>query len=1148
MFPLALPALACLVSVGPAAGQYTPVPGGWQIRLADDPNAARPQPASEIGVVEGDCRLHRRPLYPPADRAMIWTREELEKIPRSTFRPLIVAYNEPRFLFDFHAAGGLLGHLFVGLAKGDRAKWFHDWREIDLIYTEGRMIYALRDGAFPNLDIELTATPMADSVGLAVHVAIRGSLDGAKLVWAYGGASAFFTNYDMGAKEFVFSPEQCKKDIVRWNGPQFELERAFDEDDVIVTEPFSVWRNLRTWHARIRGGSSWEATAGFGAPEAFAGSPSELIASMAPATGEHERRNTVAVQSVALTEAAREGYILVGMGGRIAENIETPHQAWARALDRNRSIANRIVAHTPDPWLDAALPMMAFATEGTWGDIATVHGGWSWRFGYLGWRTGYGPVCYGWTDRLRKYIETHTTLGLVKEGPDTGALGSLIEFEPGVFYNMNEVFFDHVRHYFDYTNDLELMERIFPILDGILKWEDTRLQPGGEGLYENALNTWISDSHWYIGGQCTQASAYMLNANRFMASLASRLGKDPAAYNERVRRTQTAMKERLWMRRPGVFAEYVDTRGNKLLHPEPELPTIYHAAEFGGTDVAGPFEIYQMLHWADSNLRTDATPGGGKIVWSSNWFPNRGRTYTHSTYETAYAEEMNFALTNYLAGRADQAYALIRASLCGIYNGPTPGGLSCHCYSDGRQRANDEFADASSMWARAVVEGLFGIVPKRPDGYVQVTPQLPKSWPEASIQTPHFSYRLWREPGLIRVEWESPIETEVRWRLPFEGSHAWLEGGGSPDLEPGFGGITWYRIRFAPAFRGSLTLHYTPQERAVPERAAVKRGASWRFTLPGEPVEAFEDPQRILDTPHIENGALAGTIAGAPGPAVLFVLAGRMETGATWLPVRLTIEPEQPAPAPRLWRAPEVGERDLEKWILADLSGVFNSTVVEAPNFVQNNAPAPAMPASQVNFNYWKDHFRETHHGGRIETLSDAAWRAKINEDGIGWTRDGIPFKSPREGANIGVVTVTGGFPEYLSIPFKARGRTLYLMLSGITFPCQSHVPNVRVTLRYADGTTQIRDLVSPFTIGDCWGTWCGRYHDCAVNGFENIGGRRGPEGSADVADLTQPVEVDTEAHLVAFDLKRSVTLDSVEFEAVANDVIFGVMGATVLK
>lgn len=44
------------------------------------------------------------------------------------------------------------------------------------------------------------------------------------------------------------------------------------------------------------------------------------------------------------------------------------------------------------------------------------------------------------------------------------------------------------------------------------------------------------------------------------------------------------------------------------------------------------------------------------------------------------------------------------------------------------------------------------------------------------------------------------------------------------------------------------------------------------------------------------------------------------------------------------------------------------------------------------------------------------------------------------------------------------------------------------------------------------------------------------------------PVAVDTEAHLVAFDLTPGGKLTGIALEAVANDVVFGLMGASVLK
>jgi hypothetical protein len=1158
---------------GPTVDCYTPIPGGWQIRITGEAQGTRPEPG--IGVVdrgpsrygeghaiagqagENDPRVHRRPLYPPADKTLVWSEAERAKMAHCGFRPLVLAYNEPRFLFDYHAAGGLLGHLFIGLTlENGPSTWFHQWSEVDVRYVEGRMEYTLRDGAFPGVAVRLEAIAAADNVGLIVHVAVEGLSGPASLTWAYGGASAFFTNYAMTAPEFTFAPGQCSKDRIRWEDRRFSLARGFDKTDAIMEQVFAAARFLPGCQAVVAGGSSWKGSQGFGAPEAFAVSPKSLVeatewrerARQDPAPD--EKTNCVAVEEVKLRGRSCEGYIVVGMGGDIEQAIRKPAKAFTAALARNREIASRVVVHTPNPYLDAAATMMAFATDGLWGDSTVMHGGWSWRFGYLGWRGWYGPTCYGWTDRIKRAIQNFIAHGLIKDGEDAGALSSLLDTPGGVFYNMNEVFLDHVRQYFDYTNDVELMREIFPVLKGIVDWENRRLQPRNEYLYENALNTWISDSHWYIQGQCTQASAYMLQAHRFLADLAGRLGMDPGPYRERAEKIRAGMQEKLWMKREGVFAEYRDTRGKGLLHPEPELPTIYHSAEFGAAD---PFQIYQMLNWADTHLRTVRTPLNGKFYWSSNWFPNNGRSYTHSTYEMAYAEELNFALTNFLAGRDYEAQAILRGTLCGIFNGPTPGGLSCHAFVDGRQRANDEFADAISIWDRTVIEGLFGIRPKLPDGYIELTPQLPEDWQEASIETPLLSYRWTRTADVRRIEWRAPKDTSVHLRLPVRAGKvtgATVDGKNVEfRLEPGlYSGNTWVVIETPRAGNGRIVVACDPffllGQR--PE-ATIRQGDKLTVHEREAPLTGWKDPQGILSDAGITDGKLTGVVTGEPGSGILFGLAGSLPC-PTWLAVPLRIEPKTPEPPPRVWSAPSAGGQDLSRWSLVDLGSVFNSTILDAPAKVEKEATPSPSGASRVGFDYWKSHLGARHHGDSVQRPSDAVWRAKIGADGVAWTADGIPFKSVKDGPNIGIVTQTGPFPTEIEFPVKAGGRALYLMVSGTSFPVQSHMAHLRITLNYADGARDPVDLTSPLTIGDCWSTWCGRWHDTPRNGFENLGGRFGPAGSSQAGDLTKPVNVDTEAHLVPLELRPGKMLDSVRVEAVANDIVFGIMGATVLR
>lgn len=1090
---LSLPAFADAPPGDDIAGCYRPIEGGFTIYLPADPNAPHLAPDSHIGVVDRNAsygeghsfflpggdnpRLHRRPLYPPADKSLVWNDDERAKFPQCGFRPLVLAYNEPRFLFDFHAAGGLLGHLQAGLTLSNGvSKWFHQWADLRIAYTEGRMEYTLADPDFPGVTVRIVAGALAESDGLVLTIAVTGAGEGASLVWAYGGASAFFTNYAMTDPHFTFAPEQCAKDDIELKTIGFSLVRGFDKSDSVMEQVFAAPRFLPGWKAVVKGGSLPRGTSGLGDPAKFTAAPADLAASMD--TNEKQKTNCVAVQQIPLKNDSEPVFIVVGMGGNIAEAIRKPQAAFDAMLERNKEIASRVVVTTPDPYLNAAVTMMAFATDGTWGDTTVMHGGWSWRFGYLGWRGWYGSVCYGWTDRIRTAIENQTTLGLIAGGEDAGALSSLLDTPGGVFYNMNEVFLDHVRQYFEYTNDVELMRKIWPVLTGIVEWESRRLQPGDAHLYENALNTWISDSHWYIQGQCTQASAYMLGANRFLADLATHLGEDPSPWRERAESIRTAMQEKLWLDPQGVFAEYVDTRGEKLVHTQPELPTIYHSIEFGAAD---PAQIHRMLEWVSMNLKSVTTPNGGKMYWSSNWYPNNGRSYTHSTYELAYAEELNLATAMYADG-FPEAYRIIEAALCGIFNGPTPGGLSCHAYVDGRQRANDEFADAISMWGRAVVEGMFGIVPKLPDGYIQVSPQFDESWngQDVSIKTPMFSYGWKAAPGSRVLEWETKKDVSVHLKLPVRAGKIHSAKSDGNDIlftvTPGFNGLSWVSLETPKAQRG-----------------------------------------------HIE---------------VLFE-----ESAAT----PLETVPKAPETAPKVWTAPDAGTHDLAQWTPINLDGVFNSTIIEALEKVYNEATPPPDGASRVGFDYWRSHLSPVHHGERVQMPSDAAWRAKVDENGVAWTRDGIPFKTVKDGPNIGIVSQAGGFPKELSFPVNASGKTLYLMLSGMSFPVQSHTVHLRLTLRYA-ATSQTIELTSPEDIGDCWSTWCNRWHDTAANGFENLGGRSGPAGSADVPNMTQPVAVDTEAHLVAIPMREGEELKEVNIAAVANDVVFGVMGASVLK
>ena len=169
-------------------------------------------------------------------------------------------------------------------------------------------------------------------------------------------------------------------------------------------------------------------------------------------------------------------------------------------------------------------------------------------------------------------------------------------------YNMQEVAVDMLLHHIEWTGDLKLAKKVFDDVKGVLDWEERILDPDGDGLYQNFLNTWISDGHSYNGGGCAQASAYNYHANRMMARIAEKLKLPSSVFKRRSEKILDSIQANLWIPSKGVIAEYIDTIGNKLVHPSPELSTIYLSIDCG---VVNMFQSYQMLRFTDTELRNE---------------------------------------------------------------------------------------------------------------------------------------------------------------------------------------------------------------------------------------------------------------------------------------------------------------------------------------------------------------------------------------------------------------------------------------------------------------------------------------------------------------------------------------------------------------
>ncbi len=779
---------------------------------------------------------------------------------------MLLSGDRPAFTYFDPTSAGKIGALYVGLMTERGGQWLDHWSEIDSFYEPGLTRHVVADPSITTGTLEVTAVPLSASEGFIVGLRwLKEPQEKVRLIWAFGAASGYTANYSFLVDRLKLSPEDAAGNIIHIWDHRFSLKSSSSKS-----------RNL--WGACDLPGHLKLASAAAvikGPFEALRAEPSE-----AP----------VVVFEGDWPDASVAVHCLFTMSGVevLGEISAHPVQTFEESLRFYRALAGRAQVTTPDPYFNLAFKSMVIANDALWQPPSFVHGGMSWMQHYLGWRCWYGSEALGWHDRVLSAITAFAALQ-IQSGDSRGAIPSMLEYPTSVYYNMDEVYLDHIYYHYLWTSDRSFLASMLPVIEGILSWEKRRLDPDDNALYENCLNTWISDSHWYSGGDCTQASAYMYRGYQLAAEAAEAAGNDPEPFRRQAERIRVAMNRKLWLASEGHYAEFIDRLGLGRIHTEPELPTIYLPIDLRITD---PFQAYQMLRFTETNLRNERSmPHGGRLVWSSNWAPNYDGHYTHSTYDLVAAENLNLAIAYYRVGQFDKAYELVKGVYASMYQGGIPGGLSCHVYSNGQQRGSEEFADAISMFARTAIEGVFGILPEMQHGIVQISPGFPAAWNDASISTPDLSYQFHKTESEITIEATTARPSRIRFVVPIIQATlvgASLDGKATEaSLEPGIG-ETLAVVTGPPATRTRLVLDLAPRGSPLSFKSIAAVGERHLICSQGVSVQEVKDPQAILQHPELTGQSLSGVVQAKVGPHTLFVRVGKADQ-SEWVPIDLEV-------------------------------------------------------------------------------------------------------------------------------------------------------------------------------------------------------------------------------------------------------------------
>lgn len=1000
-------------------------------------------------------------------------------------------------------------YYYAGEKGGDRtAEWFHQSPGTVSTFRPGWMEYGVRPffQCYPVVDARIAVLPLQSCDGFLVELSV--SADQREiLVLAFGGITDFLGSIlDPNSEARAFRPSDCSGNSVRVTGPG----RAE------ISGPPGV--PVRTV-MRIGASFPMEFTVGdaerTGRPGLF----------LADGTG------PVDAPMVRMSRPVGPGETLHGFFAAVRnapeEALESLLASPDPAGEARRAIGAKTSCfsmRTPDRMLDLTAAPNVIALDAAWHADAFCHGAFSWHCPYLGWRNWYGPTVLGWKDRVRTAFRTHASFQVKAPESDGAAAETVVYDGPGpysrlenshgfipeipdgrrtIFYNMQEVGIDMALHAIEWTGDLAHAAEIFNSVSEALDWEERILDPDADGLYQNRLNTWISDAHSYNGGGCAQASAYNYRANRVMASIAGRIGRDPRPFERRAERIRAACRDVLWLPDRGVLAEYVDTVGNRLIHPSPELATAYHAIE---ADLVDGFQAYQMLRFTETGIRNArAGARGGRLVWSSNWLPQ-----LYSSCGLYTAENLHLAWAYFRCGLVEKGHEILRAVVDAHFLSRSPG-LAGHCMTEGGYSGmSEDFTEISSLHLRTVVEGVFGIRPDLLRGTVTVAPNLPGNWRSASIRSGPVRVRYGRrgrtETFTVRTEPEARIQLRIRLRgTRIEG----VTVNGGPvafHIEPAVGSC----VCVVEAGVRRAVVRVTHGGGALPalEHAdAVEPGTRVAIGVLGGILAEVEDPSGFLDASERDARGVRGTAQGAAGGRTVF-LRVRAEHWDGWLPADLVLagppaSPPSPALEPSCFRPIPI-----DAAFNMDLSRIHDQEYRE---------PRPKGHSIMCCLN------------GRFGWDWNQAGFARVEVDdsalrgcgGIYRVASGLPFRTPAAGPNAACVSVWENFPEELHFPLSGTAREAAVFLIGVTNPMQSRVENGRVTVEYADGGRETVSLVNPGNFDDWLVSAVQRENETVCFSPRNHG-------------MVQRIGLDPGRALARLSVR-----------AVANEVVVGVIGIT---
>jgi hypothetical protein len=573
----------------------------------------------------------------------------------------------------------------------------------------------------------------------------------------------------------------------------------------------------------------------------------------------------------------------------------------------------------------------------------------------------------------------------------------------------------------------------------------------------------------------------------------------------------TALNEKLWLKNEGVFAEYVDTIGNCLKHPEPELSTIYLAVDCGAANM---FQAARMFRYINNRLRHETTARNGKLFYSSNWYPKK-----YSTCGLFPAENIHLALAYFQCGLKGQGFEILQGLSDAFMNSRYPGCLSHVLVGRGAADLGDlDFSDVTSMYLRLIVEGLFGIRFKLLDQAIEIAPGFPVDWTHAKCSLRDASLDYHRNGNEENFNFYCESQYKKKFKIPLR----------STDVESVFlnGELIIYELEAAISssfiiieteLSGRLHLRINHGTNALPEMPVevIKgiQGNEFIFEIKNGNIVDWHEESDKLEVFNLSGNRITGKIPEEAGTYTLFlhVTCGEF---STWSPVDLIVEQKEIAIG-----TDKSIQMPPENFEPLDICKSFNCSLDQLHN-LEYMSPRPEgySIGARLNGRYaWE----WNHHGHNKIEIDDSVLRKC---GGVFQSSSGIRFSTPESGNNVACASIWDNFPERLNIGLNGKASELAVFMIGSTNSMQSYVVNAKIIVKYKNGTKEEVSLINPDNFDDWLQPALQAENETVYFSNCNHG-------------IVQRIK-----------LEPNLELDEVSVEAVANEIIIGILGISIAR